>query len=132
MSDIVEFITARLDDDEQIARAAGSGPYARWAYTGEYDSYSGGEVYLPDVDHYSKDIYPYKVTSDNEGLSPSVGPDAGQHIARQCPARTLLEVKAWRGVIDYLDPDGQYDREIFADIAAIWNTHADYQAEWAP
>ena len=48
------------------------------------------------------------------------------------PARALLEVKAWRGVIDYLDPDGQYDREIFADIAAIWNTHADYQAEWAP
>lgn len=149
MTTIVAFITARLDEDERIAQAAGSGPYARWAYAGEYDSYSGGEVYLPDVDHYSKDIYPYKVTSDNEGLSPSVGPDAGRHIARHDPARVLADVEAKRALVDYWSrafqnpidadkfPGHDWDlvrgaaRWTLRHLATSYASHPDYQAYWA-
>lgn len=161
MSDIAEFIAARLDEDEQIAETAGTGRQARWAYepytrTSERGAkYANGEVYMPDTEREVRSSHgrppSYEVnlvTCDDEGQSPAVDPEQGHHIARHDPARALLEVKAWRHVVKCL---AELEEDIIAEfgsilepfrdertlsnlgpIAAIWNTHPDYQAEWAP
>lgn len=118
---IVEFITARVDEDEAVARECDA-LYFR------ADERSSG---LMDIEaHYhpvEEDRHFRWFTHQHPGFPPAYA----QHIARHDPARVLQQVKALRAVIDYLDPDGQFDEEVFADIAAIWNTHPDYQQEWA-
>lgn len=66
---IEEFIEARLAEDEQIARTAGDGVRARWAYEDD-------EVYMPDTAHQENGrTWCQNVTQDSEGLTPSVDPE---------------------------------------------------------
>lgn len=101
MSSIVEFLRARLDEDEATAKAArgddgrlGHGfevreDWGRWALLRRYGS-------LDVVDEDGN-----QVTFDQEGLSDSVAsPAIGEHIARHDPARVLREVQAKRRIVD--------------------------------
>src|SRR5690606_16638086 len=105
--DIVEFLRARLDEDEAVAREcvipAQEGTYvykphpelAEWFYDGDEVEY----VQTPEMRAHK---YPdrYCVTVDSEGLTPSVEGDIATHIARHDPARVLREVEAKRRVVD--------------------------------
>lgn len=148
---IEEFIEARLDEDEAIAKAAGGD---RWAYDNETrpgrilytPQAANGEVYRPDstrevsygsgrIDH----DYAY-VTCDHEGLLPSVDAEEAEHIARHDPARVLREVKAHRGIVSQYRLLQPFDlpKSMLAAfelnvrvIARIYADHPDFREEWA-
>lgn len=86
MADLVEFLRARLDEDEQAARDAAA-DHPSWTYDPErFAVYSDG----------------YPIASHRDG-SPLTDVD-GQHIARHDPARVLCEVEIKRRIIDrYVD-----------------------------
>lgn len=97
MTDLVEFLRARFDEDEQVASGAIRGP---WAVA------TNGEVYAPSYDRevrlaggrtMTEHLY---VTSDSEGLSPSVQEEEAAHIARHAPGRVVAEVAAKRAILD--------------------------------
>ena len=118
---LVEFLQARLAEDELTALAAVDGSPRWW---GSYD---------------------YRDVKDEEGhyivqadsRHPSVQQAA--HIARHCPARVLAEVEAKRAVIaDYLRLDASGDlleRGIVEDIlrgfSAVYVDHPDYNPAWS-
>src|SRR5699024_3770632 len=92
VTEIVEFLRARLDEDEAVARKAIEG-YRSGEWEMRYPPYAGSGVYVVG----EEDGY---VTCDQEGLSDSVGTDGiGRHIARHDPARVLREVGAKRAVL---------------------------------
>lgn len=103
---IVEFLEARLAEDEAVALKAG-GAEAEWLYRAEFDRETGGEVVwansrsemerrgsLPPLVTYDR-----YVTMDHEGCLPAVDEDDGPHIARHDPARILREVAAKQAVL---------------------------------
>ncbi|WP_277345176.1 DUF6221 family protein [Rhodococcoides fascians] len=106
----MEFLKARLDEDEQVAMTAANGKpenYGRWDYGGgDYHAPGRGEVYAPDAsgpDSTGFMDYHY-VTCDSEGLLPAVETEQATHIVRHDPARVLREVAAKRRLIaDFAD-----------------------------
>lgn len=80
---LVEFLRARLDEDEQMARAAGE-EGSRWT-----DHY--GSVHAEDTDD------PGVPVVYNEGRPTD---EQAAHIARHDPARVLAEVEAKRRIIE--------------------------------
>lgn len=138
--EIVEFIGARLDEEEADARAATPGP---WTWDKTYLVGPTGSV-LEDAEGYGGIV----VTTEDMN-----------HIARQDPAATVPRVTALRGLVAPHKADGYgigggwlpgeppvvCDRCLAADderetwpcdvvrgIAAIWAWHPDYQPEWVP
>lgn len=134
MDDLVQFLRARYDEDEQAARAVG---YER-IETGEYmwnskylllQSGAGGES---------------KATAEFDG-------DLADHIARHDPARVLREVEAKRRLLDLHEPGTQeyvdgdvcmactltgdgpyYPCATLRLLALPYVDHADYQDDWRP
>lgn len=139
MSDIVEFLKARLDEDEEVARASISGvpERAEWSYEPWSSSVEGsGEVIAPNGRDDSG--YPEYITCDMEGLSKAVSQKDGPHIARHDPARVLREVAAkrallaWMGNYHNIHPDNRiYLNASLYVMAASYADHPDYQKEWA-
>lgn len=132
MTNIMEFLQARLDDDERVALTAiGEQPaYAVWAYEGD-------EVFAADVDRAGDT---WNVTCDSEGLLPAVEKKDGPHIARHDPARVLRDVAAKRAVIEALmeipaehgkDAGFRAIGKSIPAMAAVYSDHPDYQKEWA-
>jgi hypothetical protein len=115
--DIVEFLRARLDEDEAAARAARNAlPWKVRSGPGD----DGG---------WETEVGPARMLfSDDE--------PAAEHIARWQPERALREVEAKRRVIS------DHDRAEFCDqaalgqalyvLAAVWSDHPDYQEDWPP
>jgi hypothetical protein len=98
MTDIVEFIRARLDEDEQVAREASlanPGSAARhWAAV-EVDEQSGqtglwGKVW---------GVIPERVRGVVLARTIDVVPKVSTHIARHDPARVLRDVEAKRALL---------------------------------
>lgn len=80
MTDLVTFLRTRLDDDEQIARAA-LNPKRPGDWEWRKDSRT-------------------TVTVGGDPIQPSPGVERGPHIARWHPARVLAEVAAKRRILD--------------------------------
>ncbi|MEY9876622.1 hypothetical protein ABH931_006132 [Streptacidiphilus sp. MAP12-33] len=136
--DIADFLRARLDEDEQRARAAADDSGNSWIDTGE-------SVYVKD-------------SNDPVAVGPwaSYLPDGVRsHIARWDPARVLTEIAAKRRVLarhrDYDFPSNEDDGPgdyawtpscdhcfkpwpcpDMLDVAAPYREHPGYQPEWAP
>lgn len=139
MDELVEFVRARLDEDEQTARRAGGawtdGPAANWvtAASSEAASEPAHRVAL--------------VITDGERA----------HIVRHDPARVLREVEAKRLLLDEhkpARPKGRPNMErhcLTCTTAQAWDDtareancltlrllalpyadHPDYRAEWRP
>src|SRR5258708_13669153 len=92
MSDLAAFLTARLDEDEAVAKAATEGPWA-WAATGEKDN-SWAVALVGDADEEEKMLSGRIEAGDGiiidpvcEGINGNL-PHAA-HIARHDPARAL-------------------------------------------
>lgn len=146
MTDLIEFLTQRIAEDEAVAlKAGGDSPrYAEWGYVGEYDSDTSGEVYLPLTKHVetfrtgrTSTHYEY-VTSDCEGLRPAVEGHAGPHIARHDPARVLRACAAKRLLISYHDGGvcgfGDNGECLHCDLLGIlaseYSDHPDFDERW--
>jgi hypothetical protein len=127
MAGLVEFLTARLDEDEQTARAA----------TGKYRS----PTWRVDGDDETLLIYP----DDGSTGFTFDGPIA-PHIARHDPARVLADVAAKRRVLErhaecgtgygYCDDGGHVVSggpcPDLRDAVAPYADHPDYDAGWRP
>lgn len=145
---IVEFLEARLAEDEAVALTAIDGDaekYGRWAYGGgDYDAPGNGEVYAPDASRTSSNgwVDYHYVTCDSEGILPSVEKEQAPHIARHDPARVLREVVAKRAMIaQFVDQScmscssstgGDDIGDCVARLlAAAYSDHPDFNLEWA-
>ena len=123
MNDLVEFLKARLDQDEAVARAATPGPWradlspvtvmsqemqSPWAIQSEAEQYPHGRVAAPGY--------------EGGGVRKKADAD---HIARHDPARVLRQVEAGRWVLarHKLDPDGRWaspGQELCAGCGCDW------------
>lgn len=144
MTDIVEFIRARLDDDERIARKAAhsNGGAAMWHRYDIRDELNNHTTAAVDI--------------GLRGLLASEGPHGTDedpllpaeltHIARHDPARVLREVAAKRRVLERhrLVIDAEHPdlspcarcRKVWPcpdllDLALVWSDHSDYDPAWA-
>ena len=145
MSDLVEFLRARLDEDEAAGRAATPSPW----------SYNPGKVWLDGEAFESYDRSKGEEFVGHGGPSPfrgcvaATGPaDHAQSmadaafIARHEPARALAEVDAKRRIIAEhhpVDPCDAHDasfQTVECDtlrlLALPYADHRDYREEWRP
>lgn len=93
MPDIVEFLAARLDEDEQIAKDAGFSQQAKArarAWSAEPDGFGEGPF-----------LFGVNV-KDSLGIRVFVatGQERADHVARHDPARVLADVAAKRRIIE--------------------------------
>ena len=138
--DLVEFLNARLDEDEAAARVAANvaGPDWTWK-TGVTDD---------------DEVTDYVTSPDGTVLLDTLGgiESEAPHVARYDPARALREVEAGRKLIwryrVTLEDCERYRNDpvknalalfirdtlatVIRDRAAVWSDHPDYQAEWKP
>lgn len=141
MDDLVQFLRARLDEDEQIATRAVSPvsdcpPSPKWNALLE-SVRRGWEIF----------------TDQRRLVVASVGESDARHIARHDPARVLAEVDAKRQILDLHAPEDTADpfdgcrtcswRDYMDVLHVRWPCptlrlmlipyadHPDYRAEWA-
>ena len=161
MSDIVEFLKARLDDDEKAARECVALFPEPWdiADRGWRVRIYAGDVPTPNLMIDDEDamttrnpvvleVEPDRHIEDPEWLSTRI-----EHIVRQGPTRTLREVEAKRSIMsehELEDYEGvpscwlcahvyswgkEPDRgpcATFRALAAVYADHPDYRDEWRP
>lgn len=132
---LTEFLTARLDEDEAMAKAA---PGNAWQAFGEADV-AGAAVY----DEQWVLLNPVRYDHDN-ALSSKPGATGPQyiqrsrdelcaHIARHDPARVLRDVAAKRAILAECarsiecGDDGRVLAEaVIVNMAGAWGDHPDY------
>lgn len=118
MSDIVEFLRARLNEDEQAARAA-----------------LAPEKMYTDDGGFTVEYQWARLTLHDSG-----GRGIGHEPGAPSPARVLREVEAKRRILDLageISRSGaefaeQDYRTLTRSLAAVYSDHPDYQADWAP
>lgn len=154
MSTLTEFLTARLDEDEAVARAAVDPemPGTHWRWFNDDDTPS-----VPDPDNSGEYLtWPTSLRTVEEfptcyvgdlpafliATAEEVRTGAGLHIARHDPARVLAEVEAKRrivegapsngGVFDDDAPDGIREDPwwVLRHLASVYADHPDYREEW--
>lgn len=117
---IVEFLEARIAEDEALARAVTDGP--EWTVDEQSFIVISGDGPIC-----------YDVSSD----------EVSQHIARHDPARILAECAAKRAIIaecreDHEDAMSSRNdvtevaSEVLYALAAVYKDHPDYSREWTP
>lgn len=123
--DLSTFLLARLDEDEQIARAA-----TGWATGWTVDAAPDGTWYI-DPGHQRDDTGNVRARADAD------------HIARHDPARVLAEVEAKRQIVaphrgthrcewGDVTMDNQCTARLLRLLALPYADHPDYLAEWKP
>lgn len=137
MSDLVEFLTARLAEDEQIARAAAARA-SDW-HSSKGNVGGGGEF----TDLGDPDEEPYwhgdEVIVYDEGWPLVV---EATHIARHDPARALREVEAKRALVDEFEEfdclscgstrrSAELAAVVLGTLASVYLDHPDYDPAWA-
>ncbi|MFE1903826.1 DUF6221 family protein [Streptomyces gardneri] len=113
MDDLIPFLRARLDEDEQTARAASPSP---WRPNDEHDEV----VAVDDV-----------TVAEGFGLSGRQLRATVDHIARHDPDRVLRQTAVLRDRVDlWSKMAGSHARACLRALATIWEDHPDYQDEW--
>jgi hypothetical protein len=135
---LVEFLRARLDEDEAAAKAAHPGP---WTYETEVGGFGPvGWVRVPLPMH--KGAYTGLTRFTPLGTQDA---ETCAHIARHDPARVLREVDAKRALLaghegvhrcdwgEHRGPDmlGGWCKTV-CTLAAVYSDHPDYQESWKP
>lgn len=128
---IVEFLRARLDEDEAVARRACEYAEASWKLDED------GETILwwppePRVAEKERELG-LPVTSDQwRGQTiASSGQQIAPHIARHDPARVLRQTAILRNRVElWSKMAGSHARACLRELAAIWEDHPDYRPEW--
>lgn len=103
MNDLVEFLRARLAEDEEAARAATPGPW--WHHPGK--QWLGPEAFEKYDLRQGEEFVGYGGPHPFTGAVCSTGPAGNMqgmkdaaHIARHDPARVLAEVEAKRRIVE--------------------------------
>jgi hypothetical protein len=133
---LVEFLRARLDEDEQVACAATPGPWRVRVDGPDDESY----VWADNGGRYG-DGSP--VTFHPDGAprhQGAIGDEDARHVARHDPTRALREVEAKRGLMTTIEDDPfdamgaewQYEVLVWSYLALPYVDHPDYQPEWTP
>ncbi|MEE2040073.1 DUF6221 family protein [Nocardiopsis sp. CT-R113] len=149
---IVEFIRARLDEDETAARAATPGPWEAVIHRASPEQmrrWRAGAALLGGAvsDVVRVEVLPaIELEGNGDGGVGSV--EDGVHIARWDPERGLREVAAKRAILaehengfpglDYCT-SCRYGHEVapwpcptVRALAAPWSDHPDYNPQWSP
>ena len=135
--DIVEFLEARIAEDEGAAEAATEGPW-EWRPKGDTPGIYPvdgrlGWVALPQM---TQQQY-LALTSSDPGAPKHSN---AEHIARHNPARILAECKAKRAIIDAIRRQEEDDDPmawivasgiLLKTMAAVYADHEDYAHIWA-
>jgi hypothetical protein len=155
---LVDFLRARLDEDEAVARAATPGPWQWWNLEGADMGWADNGPRLETVargPRYSDGSQGAATTVvsgwGHDAWGTSVEEPDAAHIARHDPARVLADVKAKRAIVeDYRElrrqasamadgPMGETARNMYAGLtlalrhlASVYADHPDYDATWAP
>lgn len=130
MTDLSEFLAARLDEDEATAKAAASGG------GDDRPNWVARFGMVVDADDPDYAIY---------GAAVSSLPELDRHIARHDPARVLREVAAKRAAIaeinrayaasdaiDNIEITDYTADTILRALASAYSDHPDYDPAWAP
>jgi hypothetical protein len=113
MSDLTEFLLARIADDEALARA--SHPHAKWWVDGPAEKSGMWWVY-------------------DAGAKFKRREDA-QFVAHHDPARVLAECAAKRHIVEWASDEVEwvvYGDDMLRALAAVYADHPDYRDEWKP
>lgn len=137
--DLVEFLRARLDEDEQLARVATTVSPAPW----RVDAAAGAV----------RDVHGTEVAGHWRALPALAGTVGPDHIVRHDPTRALADVTAKRKVVELAEEatglDMQVDSEfrvgsrdseaepyvgdlILRQLALPYASHPDYDEGWRP
>lgn len=139
MDDLVQFLRARLDEDERIARRACEYAEAEWRLDEEF-----GETVLwwpPELRVAEKEReHGLPVVSDQwRGQTiESDGTRIAPHIARHDPARVLRDVEAKRGILDHCrqaietSSGSALVLPVLLMLAVPYSEHPDYREGWRP
>jgi hypothetical protein len=121
MSDLVEFLKARLDEDEAAAGAARNWTDRDW--TTSLDQRGDGWVSADGAD-------PIVMTIGHSDAQASA---IVEHIARWDPARIRAEVAAKRRVLELYEELGDPSLYVVMQhLAQAYADHADYDQKWSP
>lgn len=139
---IVDFIRTRLDEHEQAARAATSGP---WRWEGDVVEGVADEAGWHESTLRSPVGDVLEVTGEHTTGYLRLGTADAAHIARHDPARVLAEVEAKRQLLAlfdtemWSDPVTATDRARRADaemalcfLALPYHDHPDHDESWRP
>ncbi|MFF5404590.1 DUF6221 family protein [Streptomyces misionensis] len=149
MDDLVEFLRARLDHDEQVAREATVGPWRNAPTARRHLTASGRSeeaVFAAPPDTGALIVATTGEASERRNLVNA------EHIARHDPARVLAEVEAKRRIVRALESaevalrntePGKEPYELMTGsvnslravvqmLASVYADHPDYRAEWRP
>lgn len=127
-----EFLTARLDEEEQTARTC---ERLTWESDNRIMANSeGGGVWVLGDDGDPVAITQFATAEDGEGIDPRT---IAEFIARHDPARVLREITAKRGILEFFErADGDsawwYEDAVLGQLASVYADHPDYQQGWAP
>ena len=148
VSDLVAFLTARLDEDVAAASAA-------WAPGGPPPLSSEPEWLVQRDGDSAFTVYADVMLTLQKPVADMWTQGSADHVARHDPARVLREVDAKRGILErYLQqygydlPDGAHDGRdpderatdeavkdtllsIVQGAAAVYRDHPDYDPAWA-
>ncbi|MEA1796685.1 DUF6221 family protein [Rhodococcus qingshengii] len=128
---IVEFLEARIAEDEAVAKAARPGPWF-------HDSNLTCGPRVPPDDFL---MVPEDPSDTISPCNDKIPDQDSRHIARHDPARILCEVAAKRKLIRSIEGLVQhaygYDsagtvEKVLAPLAAIYSDHPDFNEEWRP
>lgn len=145
MDDLIEFLRARLDEDEAGVRAL-KVPHGWHTGPGDDPDWSNECMVLmwPPEFH-----TPYEQDKHWRGETIS-GPETAAYVARHDPARTLREITAKRAAIEEYEAVVEFLREydleedgsaramaaslrgILVAMAAVYSDHPDHRSEWTP
>ena len=121
MTDIVDFLLARVAEDETVARAAfqevGDRKVGGW-----YWSDAGDAIFL---DH----------TPDPVACGPwkrLMHQPSAHHIARWDPERVVAECETKRRIIQRAQVSAEHMDDILRLLGLPYADHRDYRAEWGP
>lgn len=155
---LVEFVKARLDEDDEMAKAAVDTDFddGRWRYDGQSHPRPCivGAAWESSI---HSGIWDCEDPEDDCEQVRRLAGAAGEHIARHDPARALREVAAKRAILarwefardqvavgavnegaGYGPADAgwplradSHDLDV-RSLAAIWSDHPDYEEAWRP
>lgn len=140
--ELIDFLHARLDEDEQVARAAAEMNPAPWHV--RYEGWVEGSAENKDNPMADTGLW------DCEGAgSLCMATSTAVHVARHDPARVLAEVEAKRRIVELhahdhecstFNHNGDIDSCTWVTgdcstlhlLAQVYDQHPDYQPEWKP
>jgi len=135
MNDLTAFLTARLDEDEAVAKAAASCTGPDWHQSHAVTANGATTIVFngPDDDIEVADT----LRRDDQEIAP--------FIARHDPARALREVEAKRALVRRCEQQAKREFDnameedrtwvlwpVLFELAAIWSDHPDYDQAWKP